>query len=238
MRILIVAPPKTGNSWLRCLFASAYDLEWLRDGPDGHELTALRDFVAAGRFPDRSVFHHHYDYSAELVEIAAAIPAHLATILRDPYDQFVSLYFFVQVQAGNAKRAAKNRAADVMLGKAIDHPDVLAFLAEDFGKDLRKGLEWLESGRSVVLRFEGLYADPIAEFTRATDQIGPLPAERIEQALVACQADNLLRARPGLAKRIRSATVGDWRNHLTEEHLAIFRARHADLIRQLGYDVH
>ena len=34
MRIIIAAPPKAGSSWLGCLFAALYDLEWLRDAPE------------------------------------------------------------------------------------------------------------------------------------------------------------------------------------------------------------
>ena len=41
----------------------------------------------------------------------------------------------------------------------------------------------------------------------------------------------------GMARQVRVATAGDWRNHLTEAHLAIFRRCHADLIRSLGYEV-
>ena len=238
MRILIAAPPKTGNSWLRCLFSSAYDLKWLRDGPSGSGVDALREWVEAGRFPDRSVFHHHYDHSSELADYAVSIPAYLATILRHPYDQFVSLYFFVQAQAGNEKRAEKGRASDVMVGKPIGHPEVLAFLAEGFARDLDKGLAWLESGHSVVVRYEGLHADPVTELTCATDQIEPISPERVARAIEACEADALLKSRRGLAKRIRSATVGDWRNHLSPAHLAVFRDRHADLVRALGYEVY
>ena len=57
-------------------------------------------------------------------------------------------------------------------------------------------------------------------------------------AIDACQADTLLKSRRGLAKLIRSATVGDWRNHLSTAHLAVFRDQHADLVRALGYEVY
>jgi len=240
VRIIIAAPPKTGNSWLRCLFADIYDLEWLRDAPVSSDPAELASWAASGRFPDDAVFHLHYDYSPELVETAAAIPAHLATILRDPYDQFVSGYFFIQAQAeaGKLRRRGDEGGGESIVGKPIDHPDVLAFLAGGFRKNLVKGLAWLQSGRSVVVRYERLHDDPIAELTRATDLISPVARERIVTAVEACEAQTLLKSRKGLAKRIRSATVGDWRNHLSEVHLAIFREQYADLIRALGYEVH
>ena len=239
MRIVIASPPKTGNSWLKCLLATIYDLQWLTGDhtPERADVDAFRAWVERGAFPDRSIYHQHYDFSDELCDLADAVPARITTIVRDPYDQFVSLYFFVQAQGGNAKRAARGRAADVMLGKPIDHPDALAFLADDFNTDLQKGLEWLASGRTIVVRYEELHRDPLTELARATSRLSPVEPERIERAAVACEARTLLKARRGLSKRIRSATVGDWQNHLTPAHLAIFRDRHADLIRSLGYEV-
>lgn len=242
MRIVIAAPPKTGNAWLKCLLATIYDLHWLPgpESPPTNDFASFKTWAEAGNFPDNAIYHQHYDYSPELSAFAASIPAHLATILRDPYDQFVSLYFFVQVQAENPNRAAKGRTrpADTMIGKPIDHPVTLTYLRDEYGSDLAKGLAWLRGGDSTAVRYEALHADPVTELTRATAAIAPVATEKIERAITACEASTLLANRKGLKRRIRSATVGDWRNHLTAEHLEIFRVQHAALIRALGYDVH
>ena len=79
--------------------------------------------------------------------------------------------------------------------------------------------------------------DPIAELRRATNQIQPVTEDAIRRAVESCQADALLSSRKGLRRRIRAATSGDWRNHLSPAHLEIFRDRHADRIRALGYEV-
>jgi hypothetical protein len=242
MRILIVAPPKAGNSWLKCLFSAVYGLDWLSSErvPRGTSLDALAAWLAAGGFPDHAVFHHHYDYLPQLVELATQHSIQLATILRDPYDMFVSRYFFAQAQADNEKRAGKavDRSPDVMAGRAIDDPVVLTYLADTFGDQLQKGIDWLKSGESVVVRYERLVDQPVEELTRATEQIAPVAPERVRSAIEACQAETLLRTRKGLRRRIRAATSGDWRNHLSPVHLEIFRERHADRIKALGYEVH
>jgi hypothetical protein len=46
-----------------------------------------------------------------------------------------------------------------------------------------------------------------------------------------------MRQSRGRAKHVRTATVGDSKNHLSEQHLKIFRERDSDLIRKLGYEV-
>ena len=246
LKILIASPPKTGNSWLKCLLSTLYGLEWLTPEkvPRGVDPQTFRAWVEAGGFPEGSVFHHHYDYVALLGDVAEAHGIHLATILRDPYDVFVSLYFFTQAQADNTTRGPKiqarglkSQAHDMMIGKPIDSPEALDYLANGFTETLDKGIAWLASGRSVVVRYENLHADPLAELRRATNAIQPVAPERITDAIEACHADAMLQRRKGLHRRIRTATVGDWRNHLTEAHLAIFRAVHADRIRALGYEV-
>ncbi|MCC6312618.1 MAG: sulfotransferase domain-containing protein [Thermomicrobiales bacterium] len=242
MKILIVAPPKTGNSWLKCLLSTAYGIEWMTpdQAPPGADFVTFRDWVEAGSFPANGVYHRHYDYSPDLCDLAAHHGIHLATILRDPYDMFVSRYFFTQAQADNERRADKpvERGHDGMTGKPIDDPAVLEYLADGFGAQLQKGIDWLQSGASVVVRYEALHADPVAELTRAANEIEPVAPERITAAIEACQADTLLQRRKGLRRRIRSATVGDWRNHLGPQHLALFRVHHADRIHALGYEVH
>lgn len=242
MRIVIAAPPKAGNSWVKCLLATMYDLAWLRgeQTPERPDLPALKAWAERGAFPDNSVFHQHYPYSDELVRVVEAVPAHLVTIIRDPYDAMVSLYYFVQAQASES--ASRDRLEHMrdnpIAGKTLDDPDTIAYLDEALGPYLIQAREWVESGRSAVIRYEELHRDPLPELMRATNHIRPVPPERITAAIEACQADTLRAAQPGLRKRIRTATVGDWRNHLTEAHLTRFRENHSDAIRALGYAVY
>ncbi|MDQ3779115.1 MAG: sulfotransferase domain-containing protein [Chloroflexota bacterium] len=243
MRILIAAPPKAGNSWLKCLLATIYDLDWLTgdETPQGREGADFGNWVAAGGFRDGSIFHHHYDYSAAFVQEVAAVPAHLVSIIRDPYDSFVSLFYFVQVQAASQRNSKKakllEKRANPIVGKPIDSPEAMAYLATDFRNVLQRADGWLNASEVAVVRYEELHRDPVTELRKITDQIEPVSTDRIERAVRTCEANTLRQTRPGLQKRIRSATVGDWRNHLTEEHLAIFRAEYADLVERLGYEV-
>ena len=87
-----------------------------------------------------------------------------------------------------------------------------------------------------MVRYELLHRDPVGELKRATGEIRPVDDQPILGAIDACSAATMRQTNPNKAWRIRVAAVGDWKNHLTETHLAIF-ARHADLIRGLGYEV-
>lgn len=241
MRIAIISAPKTGNHWLKCLLGAVYDLTWL----DGTQTpvakpAAFADWVARGGFPDGSIFHHHARYSPTVADAVEQAPGRLATIVRDPYDGFVSLYAWSQDRASQAADFANEQRArprDVLKGKPIDHPDVLAFLADGFGAYLTRADGWLRSGRATVVRYEGLHRDLVAELSAATDRIGGAEPARIVRAIDACRAATMRTMNETLAWHVRSAQVGESKERLSETHLAIFRDRHADTVRRLGYEL-
>ena len=100
MRIVVASPPKSGNHWIKCLLAEIYDLAVI-EGERKERITAesLPAWVAQGNFPDSSIIHIHNRCTTPLCDAIDAVPAHLVTIVRDPYDVFVSLYHWTQQRA-------------------------------------------------------------------------------------------------------------------------------------------
>jgi hypothetical protein len=238
MRIVVSSSPKAGNHWIKCLLGKVYDLEWIGGGekPD-IQPRAFREWVEQGGFPDQAIFHQHARFTRKLCDVIDAVPAHLVTIVRDPYDVFVSLYYWNQERAVQGLGKKKVRPRHSLDGKPLDHPDVLAYLADEFGSNMSRANDWLHSGRSLVVRYEGLHRDPLAELKRVTDRIAPVPTERLEAAIDECRAENMRQMSEKMGWHVRSAKVGDSRERLGEAHLAVFRERYADLIRSLGYEV-
>lgn len=240
MRIVVAGPPKAGNVWLKSILAAIYGLKVLgpRLVPQPPSLELFSDWVKRDGFRDDAIFHQHFNYSEELVDAIEAVPAHLVTIVRDPYDVFVSSYYTLQQHIDDPRRTG--RASDLLLGKPLDHPDVLAYLRHGrhggFHSNMVKAKEWMESGRALVVRYEELHRQPIETMERLTERIAPTSRETIAAAVDACSAENM-RKNAKTARHVRTAKVGDSKERLNEEHLAIFRERHADLIRDLGYEV-
>jgi hypothetical protein len=238
VRIVIAGPPKTGNMWLKCLLGRVYGLRWLRpfETPERADLASLTVWLAQNRFPDGTIFHQHYDFALEVADAFDEVPAHLVTIVRDPYDAFVSTYHTLQQHAQDDNR--KGRKFTELMGKPLDDPEVIAFLREGgYRNNLQKARDWLKSGRAVALRYEALSADPLAEMRRATAAIAPVDDEALVAAIEYCRADRMRQRTKGGSKHVRTATVGDSVRHLTPEHLAAFRAAYADLIEELAYPV-
>lgn len=238
MRILVAAPPKTGNMWAKCLLGTIYDLRWLKpkELPRQSTLAHFRAWAAAGNFPDGTIYHQHYDWSGELCDIADAIPAHLVTLVRDPYDAFVSTWHTLQQHHEEDNR--KKRKMTAIMGKALDSPEVLEFLREGgYRNNLVKARDWMACGRAVVIRYEDLHRDAFTTLVAACGQIAPADPERIAAAVEACSAENMRQQSKGMEKHVREARPGDARQKLTEAHYAVFRETYADLVRELGYEV-
>lgn len=238
MRIVIAGPPKTGNMWLKCLLGRAYGLRWLRpfETPQRADAPSLEAWLAAGQFPDETIFHQHYDYSPELAQMLQAIPAHLVTIVRDPYDAFVSTYYTLQLHAEVQNQ--KGRKFTELMGKPLDAPEVIDFLRRGgYRNNLQKACDWATSGDAVVLRYEDLITDPLATLRRASAEIAPIDDERLEVAIDYCRADRMRERTKGGKHHVRSATVGDSKRQLNAAHFEAFREAYADLIEGLGYPV-
>ena len=239
MLFLIAGPPKTGNLWLTCLLSRIYDLRWLPNDelPGRPDAEVFASWAAAGGFTDNTIFHQHYKYSPVLADAADALPAHLVTIIRDPYDAFVSTYFTIQQHDPAKATRARNRTD--LYGKDLQSDEVLQMLREGgYLGNLTKANDWLHSGRAIVLRYEELHADPVATLTGLTERLGPASPEKITAAVEYCSADAMRQRGGGEARHVRSATVGDSHRHLTEAHLEVFRDdRYARLIESLGYPV-
>jgi hypothetical protein len=241
MRIVIVSAPRSGNHWVECLLGTIYELK--RKGgskkPQATTITAVRQWVLAGGFRDGWIMHMHRGFRARFCDVMDAVPAHLVTVVRDPYDVFVSYYYWSQQRMPNDPERGERRPRHRMVGKPLDDPEVLAFLADPkgFGSRITEANAWLHSGRAIVVRYDDLHPCPIEALTRVTEQIAAVDPERIAAAIEACRAENMRQKSAMMAWNVRVAKVGDSRERLTEAHLAIFREQYADLIRSLGYEV-
>ena len=238
MRIVIAGPPKTGNMWLKCLLGRAYGLRWLRnfETPERADYKALMSWLASNRFPDGTIFHQHYDFSSEVADALDAVPAHLVTIVRDPYDAFVSTYYTLQQHA--AEENQKGRKFTELMGKPLDDPAVIEFLRRGgYRNNLEKARDWATSGRAVVLRYEDLSRDPLVELRRATAEIAPVADDSLETAIDYCRANRMRERTKGGSKHVRAAAVGDSVRQLVPDHLDAFREAYAEIIAELGYPV-
>jgi hypothetical protein len=235
MRILIAAQPKAGNVWARNILANIYDLIDLNERVEHvpRHAAEFAEFVEAGLFLDDSVLHQHFNPKPEVLAGCEALDCHIITLLRNPYDAFVSFYFYVN----RNKKRFQGTPSGVLINKPMEHPDVVRFLGETYRRHLLIARRWIGSGRASVLRYEDLHANPLASVRAVTERIKSVPDSQIESALEACSASQLRKRGGWLKAHIRVAATGDWEKHLQPVHLEAFREKHGSLIESLGYSV-
>ena len=237
MRIIVASPAKTGNIWVKLMLAEIYQLKVINEVPR-IPLRFLRAFINEGRFEENAIFHQHFRPTEAFFELIDPIDARLVTTIRHPYDVFVSLYFYVQRLSHLFHEGAPLYP---LIGRALDDPAVFEYLEKDedgFGFQVRLALDWVDCGRSIIVTYEDLLADTYQAVWGMTEQIQPVPARVIRQAVKNNQADRLRKKSLTLNKHIRAGTTGDWRNHLTRQHLELINKTHGPLIQRLGYGLH
>lgn len=237
MRIIVAGPPKTGNVWLKYLLAEIYQLKVLENPPaDENE---FKRAIETGWFEDNSIFHQHFAPRPDFLNLAESTGAKLVTIIRNPYDTFVSLYFFVQ-NFPQFYRTEKN-PLNVLIGKPIDHPDVLEFIGnpQGFGVHIASALRWSDCGKSIIVKYEDLRSNPVLELKKITSQIGEVEDGILRRAIEQCSQDNMRKQfrKRNAKEHMRKGEVGDWQNHLTKAHLDIIRKTYPSFIGRLGYAV-
>ena len=229
LRILVAAPRKSGGAQLRCMLAYVYGL-----GVGDARSKSLNDDAA--EVPPGMVVATHQAYSPAFAASAIGSDVRLLAVVRHPYDLFTSNYLNAQHRDKRGGAASDEQTPFALLrGRPIDDLTVLGYLEDGFGEQISWLLGWQASGATLV-SYERLIADPAQTLRALTEHIAPADDARVERAPLVCPAESLVRSRPGAGRRMPALAPGGWRDHLTEAHLAILRARYGDATRALGYE--
>jgi hypothetical protein len=236
MRILVASPPKTGNFWIKALLSESYNLKILTPEP-GDDVRDLEKFIEQGLFKDNSIFHQHYWPTNRLFRLANSSKIDIVSIIRNPYDTLVSLFYYVQ---NFPEVVGPGHPLFFIHGKKIDAPEIIDFIKRiegGFGIHLQLAFNWIYDGRSIVVRYEDLKKDTFGTLKSITERLCKIDDNRIQNAIDAASASKMRQRNDVLSRHIRKASVGDWRNHLTEDHLKVFRENYRELIEKIGYQV-
>lgn len=234
MRIVLAAPPAAADAPVKRLLAAACGVEWQTagEGPADTDTAAVAEWVERGGFREDSALHRFFPYERALADLLAGIPVRLVTVVRNPYDLFLAVYRSVQGDLADLGQPYR-RPIDVMAGKPLADPAVLAYLEERFRPYLARMAGWLADDRVTVLRYEDLRRDPTSTVAAAFGPLAPAAAERLARVV-----DSLTDFRePPERSDSASKSAGTRSASFTAAHLSVFRARHADLIERLGYEV-
>ena len=228
LKILIVSTPKTGNTWLRNLLAAAYGLPMV-------ELNPIFDAAEAEGHGARWIAHQHFYPEAGLLSWAEQHGVVLLTTVRHPGDVLISLYHYVHnfIDRANGFGTEAAMAAD-------DQPfgdKTAGFVKGTFHGLLDISIQWMDTGRSQVVRYEDLWRDPVGTLAALTDRIYPLDLDTIERAVEQCDISVMRKMAGRDGKFFRKGGSGNWRQDLPPEIVALFGAAdpYPAQLARLGY---
>ena len=155
---------------------------------------------------------------------------HRVCSVRDGRDVAVSYLHYITSDIMNRLGPA-NRA----LGSSADalaNLDKFAELASTWSRSVKQVLAMRSS--FLVVRFEDLVADKAGEVERIGRALGLDPTPEEVEGIVTRTTPA---ATAGHApKHLRKGVAGDWRNHFTDAHVAIFKQVAGDALIDAGYE--
>ncbi len=227
MKILIASPPKTGNTWVKQLLSTIYDMPIAFVGNTLD--TAPETMEGLGK---RWIAHQHWAPTPALLRWRQENGLIVITTLRHPGDTLVSLYHYLRTYADLFRGTANDMVTLMNLDRMASSPPddekkigkhLLWYVQEWFQYELESSLLWLRSPETLAVRYEDLWRDPLTALTQLTDRISPVSRDCIERAIEACTI-GLMRSMAGQNHRFfRQGGVGGWRMDLPPEALAMLR---------------
>jgi len=237
MRILLGAPRKSGNAYLRCLLATAYGLTIVnpRETPPSSDSKALSAWFAS--LPDHCVASTSEPCTVELQTAAAECGIMLLGIVRHPFDLFVSNFDVAQQRAARDKPQTDDRLGwERLAGRSPDDPEVLDYARNGFAEEIA----WLHGWQlcaAFAIEYEQLLADPSSVLANVAATLPSLDSADMDRAVRLCQAENTVVSRPARGRRMGELPAGAWRERLPDTVKEALRECFSDDVLRLGYDV-
>ncbi len=236
LKIVVVSTSKTGNTWLKQLLSTIYNLPICN-------LSMQFQATEVDTYGERWIGHQHYSPQPELIEWAKQNQVMLITTVRHPCDVLVSLYNYVRNNSGTPTffeeverllSQIRDEDAKTGLNKNLDE-----FLHNFFFFELGISLMWLRTGYSKIVRYEDLWCDPVATLQQLTAQICPVSLDRIERAIAECDIKMLRNLYDPQAKFFRKGGIGGWKDILSPQLVEIFEKvePYPTIFKALGYNL-
>jgi len=228
LRLAIVSTPRCGNTWLRYLVSSVYDVaEMAVHQPDD---------VDWGSVPSDVVVQLHWHRVGALRARLADEGFKVVSLARHPLDVLISILHF-------APRARST--IDWLRGEAGDEsalvgagPASPAFLDWALGARaealLSVSAEWWEDPSALQIRYENLVEDPVGSLRQLIGHAGMLPVRSLREAVQNQRFDNWKASNP---VHFWKGQPGLWRRVLLAGDARAIAARHERIFATLGYTV-
>jgi hypothetical protein len=184
----------------------------------------------------------HFPYVEGLGEELDALGYRSLLILRDPRDVVVSAQHYVAKMASHdlhRRFTEQYRTKDERIAATIQ-----GFPADEYGRGqdsigerLSRYLPWLSMPEVLVVRFENLVGEAGGGSRERQDELVGAIARHVNRALSPERVRGVAdRVWSDKSSTFRQGRAGGWRDELTAEHVALFKAVAGEQLVALGYE--
>lgn len=227
-RLAILSTPRSGNTWVRHLLASAYRIPSL-----AWHVMGESDWA---ELPDELVLQMHWRRDARILERLREQGFRVVCLARHPFDVLISI-LHVAVYGVESEHWLLGRHGDEtpIWGAWPRHPAFLDYATSPRAKELLAvSSDWWTEPGVIRIRYEQAVADPKAVLEGVVEQAGPLRADGLEQVI---QENSFQRLKRYVVNNhFWMGQPGLWRRLLTRVEVELLAEAHADHLAMLGYD--
>ncbi|HEY2154823.1 MAG TPA: hypothetical protein VGH33_04290, partial [Isosphaeraceae bacterium] len=231
LRLAVLGTPRSGNTWLRRVLATAYAFEgeagWERSVHDPAE-------VDWGAEPARSIVQIHLRREAGFEATMAGHGIRAVVPRRHPFDVLISiLQYATHVHDTHLWLAGEGGDESAIRGLDPNHPAFLGYATGPRAKALLAvSPEWRDAPGAVSVRYEDLVERPLPTLRGVAEGLGQPPVVAWESALAANTMDEL-RKTHGFG-HIWKGRPGLWRLLLTPASASALAEAHRPLLDSFG----
>lgn len=231
LRLAVVGTPRSGNTWLRRVLATAYEFTgetgWERSTHDPAE-------IDWGADPARSIVQVHLRREPGYEQMFGTHGVRVVVPRRHPFDVLISILQYA-THVHDTHRWLDGEGGDEVAIRGLDpnHPDFLAYATGPRARALLAvSPAWRDAPGAVSLRYEDLVASPVPTLGRLAEALGQPPVIAWEEALAA-NTMAALRKTHGFG-HIWMGRPGLWRHLLTRPSAEALASAHAPLLAAFG----
>jgi len=241
----LASQPRSGNTWLRFMLAAALDI-------DPYDIADVQE--TAGKLQLRPGALNLVKTHWSLTSTMADNTTRAVLLVRHPLDVAISIAHYIK--RGGSPHPLSTIIPDMIESYARAGGWCPTEAWRPFGSWSGHLCSWLDQDRfpTLVIRYEWMLADPAAALRSVLRFCGVDAVEaEIERAVESATFDKMaVRERAEIdrgektvlsrgvetaAPFVRRGEVGQWRDHISDPHLAAVRERRQAEMARFGYDV-
>ncbi|MEG5060129.1 tetratricopeptide repeat protein [Microcoleus sp. A2-C5] len=228
LRLAIVSTPRSGNTWLRKLLASMYDLPQIA-------VHTPRE-IAWQSLPPKVILQIHWRDTDNFVSLLAENGFRPIVIARHPLDVLISILHFASYESQTARWLDGEAGSEISI---INNKSPLSSEFIDYAVGKRSAAllsistAWWNRENTWQIRYENLVADTAEELSKLNEQLELKPARPILDVIPLYSLASLRTTAAN--NHFWQGKCGNWKHLLTAAVSRRIAISHQSVLNQLGY---